>query len=316
MPFNSSKFMVLRMTADKDRKLQDSTMLFTPDYSSPIEEFEVVRDLGLMLDSDGSFSTQRLLAQKKALQKCSWVLRTFRSREPELLKSLWKSLIQPIQDYGSQVWSPVGRSGEIAWQEKPLRLLTRRMRGLSHLNYWDRLTRLKMISTERRTERYKIIYMWKIINGLVPDIGVQISSVESSRTGLTVRVPPKSGSKEIVQTLKDQYFTTHGPRLFNSLPKSLRERGSTLDSFKERLDQFLMSVPDRPVLAGYQPNNPGLNGWSSNSIMDWVRNYPSLLDWSPVCSVNKECGCESGRPGCDGVLCLSDSKNNQTDSSD
>ena len=47
------------------------------------------------------------------------------------------------------------------------------------------------------------------------------------------------------------------------------------------VDCFLMTVPDRPVLAGYQPNNPGLNGWSSNSIFDWVRNYPEIQQWTP-----------------------------------
>ena len=164
-------------------------------------------------------------------------------------------------------------------------MLTRRMKGLKNLNYWERLRRLKMISTERRTERYKIFYTWKMLNGTVPNIGIQTATVESSRTGFSVKVPPRSGSKDIVKTLKDQFFTIHGPRLYNSLPRCLRERGGSLESFKCSLDQFLMTVPDCPVLAGYQPNNPGLNGWSSNSIMDWVRNNQTLLDWSPSCPV-------------------------------
>ena len=175
----------------------------------------------------------------------------------------------------------MGRSGEIACQEKPLRLLTRKMRGLKSLNYWERLERLKMISTERRTERYKILYMWKIVNGLVPDLGIQIATEEDSRLGLTIKIPAKSGSRDLVQTMKDQYFTTHGPRLLNSLPKCIRVRGTTMEAFKCLVDSFLMTVPDRPVLAGYQTNNPGVNGWNSNSIVDWIRNNPSLQDWSP-----------------------------------
>ena len=268
-------------------------MYFNPGYNEPIEEFDCVRDLGVLIDADGSFLSHRLMVQKKTMIKCSWILRTFRSRDPDLLKTLWRSLAQPIQDYASQVWSPVGRSGEIAWQEKPLRLLTRRMTGMKKLNYWQRLSTLKMLSTERRTERYKILYLWKSLLGMVPDIGIRIATQEESRLGLTVRVPEKSGSRELVQTLKDQFFTTHGPRLFNSLPKSIRVWGSSLEMFKVKLDMFLMVIPDQPVLAGYQSYNPARNGRNSNSIVDWVRNNPALQLWSPDINPIEQSGGET-----------------------
>jgi hypothetical protein len=35
-----------------------------------------------------------------------------------------------------------------------------------------------------------------------------------------------------------------GPRLFNVLPKDLREEESTLETFKRRLDVFLGTIPD------------------------------------------------------------------------
>ena len=177
---------------------------------------------------------------------------------------------------GSQVF---GRSCEIAWQEKPLRLLTRKMSGLGGQDYWQRLKTLKMISTERRTERYKILYLWKVLHGLVPDIGIRVATEESSRLGLTLKVPAKSGIRELVQTLKDQFITTHGPRLYNSLPKEVRPRNTSFEVFKARVDTFLVDVPDQPVLSGYQTNNPGKNGWASNSIVDWVRNTPALQEW-------------------------------------
>ena len=138
-----------------------------------------------------------------------------------------------------------------------------------------------MISTERRTERYKVFYLWKMLTGLVPNIGVEVATEESTRTGLTVKIPPKSGSKESVQTLKDQFFMTHAPRLFNSLPKCIRDRKLSMDSFKSLVDSFLMTVPDCPVLAGYPLNNPGVNGRNSNSVVDWIRNNPALQDWIP-----------------------------------
>ena len=158
-------------------------------------------------------------------------------------------------------------------------MITRKMKGMKRYNYWERLQVMKMISTERRTERYKIIYMWKVINGKVPDLGFSFQSLEESRSGLTVKVPPKSGTKDLVQTLKDQFFTVHGPRLFNSMPACIRARGDSMELFKVKLDVFLMTVPDKPVLAGYNTPNTNTAGRQSNSIIDWVRTNPRLLEW-------------------------------------
>ena len=66
-------------------------------------------------------------------------------------------------------------------------MITRKMKGMRQYNYWERLQVMKMISTERRTERYKIIYMWKVINGKVPDLGFSFQSLEESRSGLEPR---------------------------------------------------------------------------------------------------------------------------------
>ena len=53
-----------------------------------------------------------------------------------------------------------------------------------------------------------------------------------------------------------------GPRLFNVLPKLLRDTTNVrLDCFKRRLDVFLDGLPDEP------PVYPGHNG---NSILDWI----------------------------------------------
>ena len=282
LPFNGTKFQNIKITVDQEEKeLSTSTLLFTPNYMDPIQELDVVKDLGVLIDSNGDFRSQRLKAQRKTMSKCSWILRTFKSRDPGLLKSLWQSLAQPHQDYASQLWTPVARTGEIAWQEKPLRQFTRRMKGLSHLNYWDRLSQMKMLSCERRAERYKIIYMWKILNGLVPNPGITVQTTAGSRSGLTALVPPLSGTKDSVRGLKERYFTCVGPRLFNSLPRILREDYSTLQTFKSHLDLYLEKIPDQPVLAGYATPNYSMNGRQSNSLIDWIRNRDDLKDYVP-----------------------------------
>ena len=41
---------------------------------------------------------------------------------------------------------------------------TERISGMSDLNYWERLAKLKQLSLQRRRERYSIIHLWKMLN--------------------------------------------------------------------------------------------------------------------------------------------------------
>ena len=59
-----------------------------------------------------------------------------------------------------------------------------------------------------------------------------------------------------------------GPKLWNSLPKNLRNvRNCGLDQFKELLDCFLTKVPDEPKADGLIPGATDvLTGRATNSL--------------------------------------------------
>ena len=88
--------------------------------------------------------------------------------------------------------------------EKLLRDFTRRIPELRDLNYWQRLEKLAMNSEQRRLERYEIIYVWKIIHGLVPNCGIEWPECEERR-GRLCEVRKLKG-KSSVQTLRRQSF--------------------------------------------------------------------------------------------------------------
>ena len=140
---------------------------------------------------------------------------------------------------------------------------------MSDLNYWDRLKVLKIHSIERRRERFIIIYMFKILNHLVPNPGVSFR--RSERQGKTATVPlyPTSLSYDL-RRLRFKSFNFVGPKLFNVLPKDLREFSSDgsniVLAFKNKLDQFLSTIPDQPTVQGLQ------RAANSNSIIDQL-NY-------------------------------------------
>ena len=58
------------------------------------------------MSSSANFSEQIEKVASSMKNMISWVLRTFQLRNRFALVTLWKSLILPIHDYCSQLWSP------------------------------------------------------------------------------------------------------------------------------------------------------------------------------------------------------------------
>ena len=179
------------------------------------------------------------------------------------------ALVRPHQDYANQVWAPAGVPSELKAQEAPLRAFTKRMDGCHQLHYWDRLTLARMSSTERRVDRYRALYVWKIVRGLVPNCG--LLWWEDGRRGLSVRVPALSGSRMAIRTLKDKAFNTLAPKIFNALPNALREYTGSLAGFKQELDTLLASVPDTPLSDTRATFATDLQGAPSNGLHHWLR---------------------------------------------
>ena len=89
---------------------------------------------------------------------------------------------------------------------------------------------------------------------------------------IKTRKHPRHGTQCIIQyptnrnppqSLQENALTVLGPRLYNSLPKYLRDIESVkTEKFKFKLDKFLALIPDEPKLPDYV-TAPG-----SNSILD------------------------------------------------
>ena len=119
---------------------------------------------------------------------------------------------------------------------------------------------------ERRRDRYFIIYTWKVVNGLVPNIESDINSItvtHNQRRGRLCNIPTYNfRSMAYVRTIREDSLVIHGPRLFNAIPAELRGYSGTIETFKRKLDCFLKTVPDRPALPHYY------QAAASNSLLD------------------------------------------------
>ena len=66
---------------------------------------------------------------------------------------------------------------------------------------------------------------------------------DNSWLGPVADSPRLVSKRQNIKTLRDNSFSTNGPRLFNLLPKELKEI-ETLPIFKSHLDKFLKNFPD------------------------------------------------------------------------
>ena len=207
----------------------------------------------------------------KTSQKSGWVLRTFSCRSTQFMKTMWKTLIQGHIDYASQLYQPL-QSGNLTRIENLFKTFTKRIPEVRELNYWERLQKLKMNSQQRRFERYRAIYIWKVLEGLVPNPGVLMG--EPGPKGRLVKIPPLCPrSTARVRTLREASLNVHGARLFNSLPQSIRNMTNCdISMFKEKLDIFLSKIPDQPKIGNLTPDCcDQLTAQPSNSLVDRIR---------------------------------------------
>ena len=132
---------------------------------------------------------------------------------------------------------------------------------MGNLDYWERLEKLKLMSLQRRRERYSIIHLWKMLNGEAPNnIGIEFYS--SLRLGTRIVIPKfNHQAQKSYSTAYDNSFGIKAARLWNLLPKSVNSHTS-LEAFKVALGDFINQFPDKPPVPGYTPPN-------SNSLLDW-----------------------------------------------
>ena len=233
----------------------------------PIEEKDYLKDLGVWMSKDRTFSEHIQKVIKTAKQMSGWILRTFLSRDPNHLLPLWKSLVVSKMEYACQLCCPY-RIKDIQKLEQVQRVFTRKITNES-LRYWDRFKMLGMYSLQRRRECYCIIYTWKIMEGMVPCPSPREEDAVKSQThprfGRTCSRKALTSVSQRLKTVEAELFNNFGPRLFNCLLRKFRDttRCST-EALKRRLDKFLKDVPDELPI----PHSPSPRGAASNCIVD------------------------------------------------
>ena len=253
----------------------------SPSYTVPsgkcLYPVSSLKDLWVIVSPDLSWTPAPhvITIAARARSVASWVLGVFRTRDKITMLTLYKSLIRSHLEYCCPLWHS-RKIGDIEQLEAVQRTFTSRIAGVQHLDYWERLKALGIMSLQRRRERYIILQLWKILHRLSPnDLGIQFQP--PARLGIKAIVPPlKKTAAQRHKTMYDDSFAVLGPCLWNTIPGKLTEISSR-QQFKNNLTSYLLTISDRPPVKGYCRAD-------TNSLLNCRRDKTDdkLSRWSPL----------------------------------
>ena len=160
----------------------------------------------------------------------------------ESASCLWTAFqyyVIPVLMYCSPVWNSLLQR-DIDVIERVQRRFTKRISGLQHLPYEERLRKLNALSLQKLRTFANIITIHKSLrSGMSADFGLSLASA-STRSGGT-RLVQRRATKKIASSL----FYCRAPSTWNKLPISLVLNYSkqSLSGFKKSLKKHLNKFP-------------------------------------------------------------------------
>merc|ERR1712106_621675 len=247
MKFNEKKFE--QMTCGETKGV-DVESYITP-TGTIIENNKIVKDLGVVTSADLRFREHIDSVVIACKIKQGNILRNFSTRSKETMLKLYTSHIRSKAEYCCIVWSPTQRK-EISKIERIQKSYTKKIEGMEEKNDHQRLKILKLYSLERRRERYMILNTWQQIEGQRDNImSFEINERARHRTIKATRVKWNRHSKNSSVIFNSPALKMM--RLFNAIPGELRDTTEVkIDTFKRKLDKWLLSVPDTPIIDNYK----------------------------------------------------------------
>ena len=143
-------------------------------------------------------------------------------------------MFRPHLEYGNTIWGPFYQ-GDKKLVEAVQRRATKLIPGLKEKTYEERLKLLKLPSLVYRRKRGDMIWMFKVMNGLV--------RVDTTKLFIPARLmhtrghPQRVFKEHAVKVVRNNSFSQRVVNDWNSLPNYVVQAPS-INTFKERLDKY------------------------------------------------------------------------------
>ena len=195
---------------------------------------DYIKDLGVIFDTDLSFSRHCREKMNKAYSMLGIIKRNFMYLSETAFVTLYKTMVRSHLEYAHSVWNP-HREGLIKDLEKVQMRATKLIKNIKYLTYTDRLKHLNLPTLKYRRIRGDMIEVYKILtNRYHKDVNLHFERNLDQRT---------RGHSQKLVTIRCHYdlrkfsFGVRVINIWNSLPEKVVS-ADTVQTFKNRLDKF------------------------------------------------------------------------------
>lgn len=241
MKLNTNKCKVLSIVRSKSHNKQTySYSAYTydnptnPNAITTLEHVTVFKDLGVLVDSELSFTEHVYSKVNVAYRMLGIINRNFIDLDKHSFILLYKTLVRSHIEFVATVWNPF-RISLVHDLEKVQKRATKLVKECRNLNYSDRLKYLKLPTLKYRRVRGDMIEVYKILNGYY-DANVQLvlpRNMDARTRGNLFKLKHLGSRLDI----RKHSFCVRVVAVWNSLPDNVVTAPS-LNSFKNQLDRY------------------------------------------------------------------------------
>ena len=112
-----------------------------------------------------------------------------------------------------------------------------------------------------------MLYLRKMLLSKVPDLGITLCN--ETRNGPILGMNSSNKGSDHIKALRDRTIVVEGERLYNAVPRNIRENDGSYLGFKNCIDRRIGEVPDFPRYVGNEPEARNIDGKPSSSVKDW-----------------------------------------------
>ncbi|MCG8046530.1 MAG: reverse transcriptase domain-containing protein [Candidatus Thiodiazotropha endolucinida] len=224
------------MVTGTRQSLHDSLLLNITIDGHDIENVSQQKLLGLLIDNKLTWSAHIDNICSVVSSKISLLRQLAAYVSTDVLKKFYQGYILPIIDYGSITWAGTSATN----LERILKLQKRAARIILHADFntpsSTMFTELGWQPVHTRLKYNKAVFIYKALNGLTPEYITSLLKpvAETHDRHLRSSVNGNLAVPRSRTSLYDRSFAVTAPRLWNSLPISLRNSPS-LGAFKTNL---------------------------------------------------------------------------------
>ncbi|KAJ8736962.1 hypothetical protein PYW07_000233 [Mythimna separata] len=203
-------------------------------------EVDVVRDLGVILDSKLTFVPHVENIISRSQRMLGFVIRNGKVFKSPLTKLvLYNSLVRSILEYCSVIWRPHYATHSLRIERIQKRFIRylgySKGRQFKYLSYHDRLGWYKMSSLEARRKVLDLRFAYKLLNNTIDC--PQLVSKFSFRVP---RVPPRKPITPLAPPLRRTVFGANSP--IPRMCKLINERSDLVDVHADSISVFVKNL--------------------------------------------------------------------------